>query len=312
KNWIELQHKTDTEQAIYAVVDYHGITTPFYPKEFKDQVTDVVLDYLAVGLNPEKSLLIRQSRVFAHTELAWIFGTITPVGWLERLPTYKEKISQVEESGNERSKSYQNNTGLLTYPLLMASDILVYKSNLVPVGDEQLKHIDIANEIAKRFNHLFGETFEPIKPYLTEGSHILSLQDPTKKMSKTGDEGIALSDLPDTVEAKIKKAVTDSGDEIRFDTDNKPAISNLLTIYHLLSDKAMEDIEKHYEGKSYTEFKKDLTEVIVSFLEPLQEKRERFARDPGKVEEILAESEEKARVIANSTLREVKEKMGLI
>ncbi|MEX2053094.1 MAG: tryptophan--tRNA ligase [Candidatus Paceibacterota bacterium] len=312
KNWIELQHKTDTEQAIYAVVDLHGITTPFNPKDFRQQVMDVILDYLAAGINPEKSILMRQSKVPAHTELAWIFNTITPVGWLDRLPTYKEKQEQIEGSDNPKSESWKNNTGILDYPVLMASDILVYKSNLVPIGDDQKAHLDLTNEIVKKFNFMFGETFEPVKALKGEGARIMSLQDPTKKMSKTGDEGVALSDSPDVVRAKIKKAVTDSGNEIKFDKEGKPAISNLLTIYHLLSDKDIDDIEKDYDGKSYADFKSDLAEVVISFLEPFQEKRAQFAKDPTKVEEILAESEEKARVIANSTLTEVKEKMGLI
>ncbi|MBI2063542.1 MAG: tryptophan--tRNA ligase, partial [Candidatus Yanofskybacteria bacterium] len=194
KNWIELQNAPDTEQAIFAVVDYHGITTPFDPKTYHQQVMDAVLDFLAAGLDPKKSLLIRQSRISQHTELAWIFNTITPVSWLERLPTYKEKLEETD-------KKY-NHVGLLDYPVLMSADILVYKSNLVPIGDDQKAHIDIANEIAKKFNHMFGETFEPIKAYKAEGERIKSLQDPSKKMSKSGDEGIALTDSPDNKKKK--------------------------------------------------------------------------------------------------------------
>jgi len=319
KNWIELQDKADpstglrTSQAIFAVVDYHGITTPYDPKTYQQQIMDVVLDYLAAGVNHNKALFIRQSKVPQHTELAWLFNTITPVGWLDRLPTYKEKQTQIKTSGNPRANSWKNNMGILDYPVLMAADILVYKSNLVPVGDEQLKHIDVANEIAKKFNYLFGETFEPIKPYLAKGSQILSLQDPTKKMSKTSDEGIALSDDPDTVRAKIKKATTDSGKEILFDEEKKPGISNLMTIYALLDPniKNLRQIEKEYDGRSYVDFKNDLAEVVVNFLKPFQEKRKGFEKDPDKVLEILTKSEEKARVLASTTLREVKERMGL-
>ncbi|OHA43991.1 MAG: tryptophan--tRNA ligase, partial [Candidatus Taylorbacteria bacterium RIFCSPLOWO2_12_FULL_44_15c] len=246
KNWIELQDKAD--QAIFAVVDYHGITTPYDPKTYQQQIMDTVLDYLAAGINPDKALLIRQSKVPQHTELAWLFNTITSVGWLDRLPTYKE---QLEKTG-------VNNMGLLDYPVLMAADILAEKSNLVPVGEDQLAHIDVTNEIAKRFNSMFGQTFEPVKAHLAEGARIMSLQDPTKKMSKTGDEGIALSDDPDTIRAKIKKAVTDSGKEVKYDEKSKPAISNLLTIYHLLSGKEIKTLEKEYDGKSYVDFKNDL------------------------------------------------------
>ncbi len=311
KNWIALQDDPQTEQAIFAVVDYHGITTPFDPKTYHQQVMDVVLDFLTVGVNPAKSLLIRQSKIPQHTELAWIFSTITPLGWLDRLPTYLEKKNQVQELGNERAKSYQNSAGILTYPLLMAADILVYKSNQVPVGDEQLKHIDVTNEIGSKFNYLFGEVFTVVKPYITEGSHILSLQDPTKKMSKTGDEGIALSDDPDVIRDKIKRAVTDSGKEIKYDPENKSAISNLLTIYSLLSDREINKIEGEYEGKSYVEFKNDLAEVIINFLKPLQERYREFSSNMDSVETILSEAEEKARVLAVQTLREVKNRMGL-
>lgn len=318
KSWIELQDKAD--QAIFAVVDYHGITTPYDPKTYQQQITDVVLDYLAAGVNPDKALLIRQSKVPQHTELAWLFDTITPVGWLDRLPTYKEKQEQIEESSISQAKSWKNNMGILNYPVLMAADILIYKSNLVPAGDEQLKHIDVTNEIAKKFSYLFGETFEPVKPYLAQGSHILSLQDPTKKMSKTpsagseqaGDDScIFLVDSPSTIREKIKKAVTDSGKEVKYDEQSKPTISNLLTIYHLLSGKDVPVLEKEYTGKSYVDFKNDLAEVVVNFLKPFQEKRKEFENDPDEVLKILTNSEEKARVLASSTLQEVKQRMGL-
>lgn len=303
KNWIALQDKPETTQAVYAVVDYHGITTPFDPKTYHQQVMDVILDYLAAGLNPEKSLLIRQSKVSAHAELGWIFNTITPISWLDRLPTYREKV---EQTGGK-----YHHMGLLDYPVLMAADILIYKANFVPVGDDQLPHIDLTNEIAKKFNHLFGETFEPVRPYLAEGARILSLQDPAKKMSKTSDERVALSDSPDVIREKIKKATTDSGKEIIFEENKKPAISNLLTIYHLLSERAIEDLENQYVGKTYADFKNDLTEVITDFLQPFQTKRQELSQNMDQVESILAKSEEKAHYLANSTLSEVKEKMGL-
>src|SRR3990167_7545164 len=227
KNWIELQDKAD--QAIFAVVDYHGITTPYDPKTYQRQIMDVVLDYLAAGIDPSKALLIRQSKIPQHTELAWLFNTIASVGWLDRLPTYLEQLE----------KTKVNNMGLLDYPVLMASDILIYRSNLVPVGEDQLPHIDLTNETAKRFNSNFGTFFEPVKPHIAEGARIMSLQDPTKKMSKTphqtdpltaikkwsgfgvgraSDDGcIFLVDEPDTIRTKIKKAVTDSGKEIKYD-----------------------------------------------------------------------------------------------
>jgi len=299
KNWIELQDKAD--QTVFAVVDYHGITTPYDPKTYQWQVMDVVLNFLAAGVDPEKALLIRQSKVPQHTELAWLFNTITPVSWLDRLPTYREQL--------EKTKA--NNIGLLDYPVLMAADILLYKSNLVPVGEDQLPHIDLTNEIAKRFNSTFGETFEPVKPHITEGARIMSLQDPMKKMSKTGDEGIALSDDSDTILEKIKRATTDSGKEIKFDEEKKPGISNLLTIYHLLSGKEISELESMYAGKSYVDFKNDLAEAVVEFLKPFQQKYNDLKDNTDHVISILSNSEEKARMIASTNMANIKAKMGV-
>jgi len=302
QNWIKLQNNPDLESAVFMIADYHGITTPFDPKLYGKGVIDVAAQYLAAGLNPEKVLLIRQSKVPQHLELAWLFGTITPVSWLDRLPTYKEKL--------EENPKYHN-FGILAYPVLMAADILIYKANTVPVGDDQKAHIDLTNEIAKKFNSMFGETFEPVKAAKTGGHRIRSLQSPAKKMSKSGDEGIALTDSPDIIREKIKKAVTDSGKEIKFDKDKKPAISNLLTIYQLLSGRAVEEIEKNYEDKTYSDFKNDLAEVVVDFLKPFQKKYGELKNNMDYVESILTNSEEKARAMTSATVKEVKEKMGL-
>ena len=202
--------------------------------------------------------------------------------------------------------------GLLDYPVLMAADILVYKSDLVPVGEDQLPHIDLTNEIGARFNSSFGETFPNVKAKLTEGARIMSLKDPLAKMSKTGDEGIALSDSPDEIERKISVATTDSGKEIHYDEKEKPGISNLMTIYHLLSDKSLTDIESGYAGKTYVEFKKDLSDIIVSFLQPFQSRRKEFENNLDQVVSILEKSEQKCRALADETLSDVKSKMGLI
>jgi len=302
KNWIELQHKAD--QAIFSVVDYHGITTPFNPKDYPNQVMDAVLDFLAAGVDPKKSLLIRQSKVPQHTELTWLFNTITPVSWLDRLPTYKE---QLEKTG-------ANNAGLLDYPVLMAADILIYKSNLVPVGEDQTPHIDLTNEIGKRFNSNFGDTFPNVKAHLAAGARVMSLQDPTKKMSKTGDDGIALTDDPDLVREKIKKATTDSGKEIKADQERKPGITNLMEIYTILDSKVkdLKQVEDMYAGKTYVQFKEDLAEVVISFLKPFQERRSEYQSNKDGVNTILEESEAKARDLANETLSEVKKKMGFL
>lgn len=309
KNWIELQNsEPSTEfrpsQAIFAVVDFHGITTPFDPKKYHEQVMDVVLDYLAAGVDPDKALLIRQSKIPQHTELAWIFNTITPVSWLDRLPTYKEQLA--------KSPKY-NHMGLLDYPVLMAADILIYKSNLVPVGEDQMPHIDLANEIGKKFNSMFGETFPIVKAHMAGGARIMSLKDPLKKMSKTGDEGIALSDSPTEIKKKIMSATTDSGKEVLYDEQKKPGISNLMTIYALLgpSIKNLKQIEEMYAGRTYAEFKSELAEVVVSFLKPFQEKYAELKKNPDYVLSVLTKSEERARILASSTLEEVKKRMGL-
>jgi len=310
KNWIDLQHPPDTTQCIFAAVDLHGITTPYDPKSFSPQVTDVLLDYVAAGIDTSKSILMRQSHVPEHAELMWLFSTITPVGWLERLPNWREKVDQVESMG-DRGASYRNNLALLSYPVLMAADILLYKSDTVPVGDDQLPHIELTNELGAKFNHLFGETFPNVKGYIAQGARIMSLTDPTKKMSKTGDDGIALTDSPDEVRGKIKRATTDSGKEIRFDEKEKPGISNLLTICSTLSDRPVADIERDYNGKSYGDFKADVAEVVVGFLKPFQERRAALAADMDAFERALTESEEKARIIASENLTSIRRSMGL-
>jgi len=308
KNWVTLQDKAD--QCIFAVVDLHGVTTPYDPKAYPQQVMDTALDFLAAGVDPTKALLIRQSWVPQHAELMWLLSTITPVGWLERLPNWREKVDQVQAMG-ERGASYRNNLSLLAYPVLMAADILLYKSDLVPVGEDQLAHLDLANEVGAKFNHLFGKVFPVIKRHVTQGARIMSLTDPMKKMSKTGDEGIALSDSPDQIRMKIKRAATDSGREVKFDVVGKPGISNLMTIYATLANVSIGKLEERYVGKSYAEFKADLAEVVVGFLQPLQERRAAFAKDVDRVEAILTESEKRARIIADKTLADVHKHMGL-
>jgi len=302
KNWVELQKK---HQCIFGVVDYHAITTPFNPKQIQKDIYNLVLDYLAAGIDPKKSIIIIQSQIPEHTELAWILGALTPISWLERIPTYKEKLELHPK---------HRNLGILAYPVLMAADILLYKATLVPVGEDQMPHVEITNDLARRFNQMFGKTFPLVKGIVNEemGARIKSLTDPFKKMSKTGGEGIALSDSPESIREKIKTAVTDSGREIKYDEKNKPAISNLLTIYHLFSGKSIIDIEKKYQGKGYAEFKKDLAEVIIKGLKPIQETREKFEKNPRLVEKILAEGQNKAQKIAQATMKEIKGKMGLI
>ena len=299
KQWIKLQEKNE---AIFAVVDYHAITTPFAKKELKNDTLNAILDYLAAGVNPEKSALILQSQIPEHLELAWIFASTTPLSWFERVPTYKEKT--------ESNPEYIS-LGLLSYPALMAADILLYGTTHVPIGEDQLPHIELTNNISRRFNNTFGDTFQKIKPILAQGARIKSLQNPLKKMSKTGDAGIALCDDPDTIRDKIKKAITDSGTEIKYGKD-KPAISNLLTIYSEFSGKKITEIEKEYAGKGYAEFKKDLAEIVINTLKDFREKRKEFADNKNYILQILKSGKEKAQEQAQKTLKEIKEKIGII
>lgn len=300
KQAVELQ---EHHECIYSIVDLHAITKPQKPEELANNTRDIVLDLLALGIDPKRSILFVQSQVSQHSELAWIFNTITPVSWLDRLGPYKEEIAQNPQL---------NQVGMLDYPVLMAADILLYKATLVPVGEDQLPHIDVANEIAKRFNHLFGKTFEPVKALLTKGARIMSLTDPKKKMSKSGDAGISLGDAPEEIRHKIKRAVTDSGSEIRFTPGAKPAVSNLLTIYSILSGKDIKDIEKMYAGKGYADFKKDLAEVIVDYFADFRKKRAALEKKPDDLHDVLRNGAERATVIAKKTLAEAKTKMGFL
>jgi tryptophanyl-tRNA synthetase len=260
--------------------------------------------YLAAGIDPEQSTIFVQSHIPEHSELAWILNTITKLPELERMTQFKDKSAEHRQ---------HINAGLFNYPVLMAADILLYDTNFVPVGEDQLQHVEIARTLARRFNQMFGETFAIPEPYVVEeGMRIMSLDHPAKKMSKSAESAssyIALTDDPDTVREKIKKAVTDSEKEIRY-SDDKPAIKNLINIYSLLDNIKPQEIEDIYRDKRYSEFKKDLAEAIVGFLEPFQEKYNEI--DDSEVQKILEEGAEKVRPLAKKKIEEVKEKMGLI
>lgn len=302
RSWLELQKK---HECIFAVADYHAITTPFKPEELKQNISDLILDFLALGIDPKKSLIIIQSHIPEHTELTWILNTITPLAWLKRLPTYKEKT--------EQNPKY-NNIGLLDYPVLMASDILLYKTEGVPVGEDQLPHLDITNEIADRFNAQFGNALKRIKAILTPTPKIMSLNDPTKKMSKSlGFESyIGVFEPEEIIREKIKKAMTDSGKKIKYDEENKPAISNLLRIYSELGGLEISAIEKKYQNKGYGDFKKDLAEVIIKYFEAARKKRTELTKKSKVVQKIINDGIKKASKIAQNTIEEVKQKMGLL
>lgn len=302
KQWVKMQ---DDYNCIFFIVDLHAITAKKNPLILREKTREVAKIYLACGINPEKSTIFIQSQVPAHTELTWILSSITKVAELERMTQFKDKAA----------KNHQNiNLALLSYPVLMAADILLYNSRLVPVGEDQKQHVELTKIIAERFNKEYGETFVVPKAYIPPtGARIMSLLDPARKMDKSDpnpDNYIALRDQPDIIIKKIKRAVTDSGAEIKSD-DSRPAIKNLLTIYSLITETKISDLEKKYQGKGYAEFKNDLAETIVNFLNPIQKKLEQLDNNEKYLDKILTIGAEKATKIANETLDRVKEKIGL-
>jgi tryptophanyl-tRNA synthetase len=302
KQWIELQKKNN---CIFVIVDLHSLTIPYNLKEMQKNILSAAMDYLSAGINPKKCIIFVQSHIKEHAELAWLLETITPIGELERMTQFKDKAKQHKENIN---------AGLFAYPVLMAADILLYKTDIVPVGEDQVQHVELARTIARKFNAKFGKIFIEPKAQLSKlGAKIMSLTDPIQKMSKSIPQGcININDSAETIRKKIKTAITDSGKEVKFDEKNKPAISNLLTIYHLFSNKSIVGIEKKYQGKGYAEFKKDLAEVVIKGLKPIQESRKKYEKNPRLVEKTLAEGAKKAQKIAEETMEEIKTKMGLI
>lgn len=302
KQWVELQEKAE---CVFCIVDWHAITTPYKKEELQKNISETVIAYLAAGLNPEKCILFIQSRVKEHTELTWLLGTITPLGELKRMTQFKEK--------SKKHPQYVN-AGLLYYPLLMASDILLYKTDSVPVGVDQKQHVELTREIARSFNKKFGKVFNVPETLLSKtGQKIMSLQNPKKKMSKTDNPlgSIGLFEKPEEIKKKIKVAVTDTGRKITFDSQKKPGISNLLTIYSLFSGKTIKELEKEFKGKNYQEFKKSLATLLIKSLEPFRRKKEELLSREVYIEEILTQGEKRARMIVQSTIQEVRQKMGL-
>lgn len=303
KQWIELQEKNE---CVFCIVDLHAITTPYDPKELQKNIQEVATIYLAAGVNPDKSIIFTQSEVKEHAELAWLLGSITPMGELSRMTQFKEKSKQ--------HKDYIN-AGLFNYPVLMASDILLYKTQGVPVGKDQEQHVELARTIAKKFNQKFSQIFpEPESLMPKTGAKIMSLTNPKKKMSKSDDPKsyISLFDSPETITKKIMSAETDSGKDVIYNLTKKPGISNLLTIYSLVSNKTTQEIEKQFKGKGYGEFKKSLAKVLVDYLEPFRRKQKELQTRDVYVQEILNKGASRAKTIAETTMKEVCSKMGLI
>jgi tryptophanyl-tRNA synthetase len=302
KQWMELQEKNE---CVFCIVDLHAITTPYRPGELQRNIMALTTAYLAAGLDPEKCIFFVQSQIKEHSELAWILGTIVPLGELQRMTQFKEK--------SKKHPEYVN-AGLLNYPLLMAADILLYKTEVVPVGVDQGQHVELTREIARRFNKKFGQIFQEPKTLLPKtGEKIMSLQNPKKKMSKTDDPRgrIGLFDEPEEIKKKIMTAVTDPGKIIKYDPQRKPGIANLLTIYSLFSKKSIKELEKKFKNSGYEKFKKSLAELLINSLEPFRRKRKEFLTREVYVREILEQGRKRAQIIAQSTMAEVYKKMGL-
>ncbi|PIZ69835.1 MAG: tryptophan--tRNA ligase [Candidatus Portnoybacteria bacterium CG_4_10_14_0_2_um_filter_43_36] len=303
KNWTELQNKYDS---IFCIVDLHALTTPTTAKNLQEKIFDLAAVYLSVGLDPKKCLFFVQSHVPAHAELTWLLNTIAKIPELERMIQFKEK-------SKERRSNV--NAGLLDYPVLMAADILLYQTDAVPVGEDQKQHVEIARTLAKRFNKNYGRTFNvPQVIIKKESARIMALDNPEKKMSKSASSPynyIALTDSSDAIREKIKRAVTDSGTEIKY-SPARPAIANLMNIYHCFSGLTFEKIEQKYQGKGYADFKSDLAELIIAELKPIRRKIKELKNNPAQIKKILDQGAKDARIIAQKTLQEVKKKMGLI
>lgn len=302
KQWIELQEKNE---CIYFIADLHSLTIPYDPRKLKKYSLETAREYLAAGIDPERSILFVQSEIKEHTELCWLLNTVCPVGDLQRMIQYKDKAKQFKKNIN---------AGLLNYPILQAADILIYKAELVPVGKDQVQHIEITRTIAKKFNKKFGKTFILPEPYLSKkGAKVMALTDPKSKMSKSlGPQSyISLFEEPASIEKKVMSAVTDTGKEIKYNS-KKPGISNLLTIYSLFSEKSIKDLEKEFEGKGYAEFKKSLVDLLIRKLEPFRNKKKELLGRENYIQEILSQGAKRARVIAQSMMEDVRSKMGLI
>ena len=298
KNFVELQNSGKYD-CYFFIADYHSLTIDFDRTKKSEDIFNVARAYLSAGINPKKSTIFVQSQVPESTELAWIFNAIAPIGELERMTQFKDK------SANQESVK----VGLLTYPLLMAADILLYDAKFVPVGDDQLQHLELTRTLARKFNNKFGQIFIEPQALLTKTPRVMSLSDPTKKMSKSQPEGcLFLDDSPEEIKKKISRAVTDSNSEIKYNLENKAGVSNLLEIYSALSKKSIAELEKQYQGKGYGQFKSDLTDVITKTLAPFRELKAKNSQ----LKAILSAGDKKAKKIASLKMKEVKEKLGLL
>ncbi len=301
KNWVTL---SDEYECFYSVVDLHSITVRQDPAELRKRARTLLTLYIAAGLDPEKNCIYYQSHVTAHCELAWVLNCFTYMGELNRMTQFKDKSAKHADNIN---------AGLFTYPVLMAADILLYQADIVPVGKDQMQHLEITRDIAERFNAIYGDVFTIPEPYLGKaGAKIMSLQDPTKKMSKSDENinaSIYLMDDPDTIMRKFKRAVTDSEGHVAYN-ENQPGVSNLIDIYSACTGKSVEQIVAEFEGKGYGDFKTAVGEAVVDVLKPLQDRFADLSKNKDYLDSVIKNNAEKANYYAQKTLRKVHKKIG--
>src|SRR5579872_216351 len=301
KNWAKIQYDYDS---IYCIVDLHAITIYQSPAELRSKILEMAGLLLAIGIDPKHSALVVQSSVHGHAELAWMLTCVTPVGWLERMTQYKSKSQAQETIGD----------GLLQYPVLMAADILIYQAGIVPVGEDQAQHLELARDIAQRFNSLYGETFVMPATHLpTFGARIMGLDEPEKKMSKSAPgtaHAVSLLDPPEIARKKILRATTDSNPAVDFETMGA-GVTNLLNIFQSFEEWPDDRMRQHFSGMRYGELKKQVGEAIAAHLEPIQKKYREVTAEPGYIAQVLREGAERVSPIANDTVRKVKQAMGL-
>jgi tryptophanyl-tRNA synthetase len=301
RNWVQMQYDYDS---IYCIVDLHAITAYQKPAELRAKIVELAGILLAIGIDPKHSALVVQSSVPEHAELAWMLTCVTPVGWLERMTQYKAKSESQESVGD----------GLLQYPVLMAADILLYQAHVVPVGEDQTQHLELARDIAQRFNSLYGETFVMPETRLPAvGARIMGLDDPEKKMSKSAPgsgHAIALLDPPDAIRKKIMRATTDSNPAVDFETMG-PGVANLLTIYQAFTGATREDVRAKFAGMRYGDLKKQVAEAVVAALEPVQQRYREIAAEPGYIADVLEQGAARVSVPARETVEKAKRAMGL-
>ena len=303
RSWVAMQ---DSYDCYYVLVDLHAITVRQDPASFAERCLDFIALYIACGIDPERSAIFIQSHVPQHAELSWVLNCYTQMGELNRMTQFKDKSARHTENIN---------AGLFSYPVLMAADILLYQATAVPVGGDQKQHLELTRDVAQRFNGLYGDTFVVPEPYIpTVGARVMSLQDPTKKMSKsdtTETNVINLLDEPKRITRKIKRAVTDSDNEIRFG-DDKPGVSNLLSIASAITDTSIDDLVAKYAGQGYGALKGDVAELVVDLLEPVQQEYQRIRADRGELDRILAQGADRARAKATVTVQQVYDALGFV